>query len=309
MSDSAPIPSAEHLVELRRAREVELILSFCDGNLLGTPEMAEIGHILPPAVLANPPPPDLAASVDDYAAAIGTSRRTVFRWLDLGRKARDHCPLDDPAAMLGWWSRNMHHKVPDYLSAWVARSGSTPVRTVALAPRNILPGAGAPAGAPEPRAAQPDRLPIDLKQLGGQGLEHSVLILKQIVEANGQLLATAFADPNDQSLAHYQSRYEKSVEMLRRADQSLLALQKARGDLAPRSEYRSDLVNLLVGLRGMFRRRADNICAALAHTLSPDQLGTVRALLAAEAARDEKQLRTSRFWIETSSGEIQLPAA
>lgn len=308
MSEPAGIPTAAHLVALRSAREAELLLQFCDGKVLGAEEMAEVAHILPPEVLANPPAPELVRAPEAYAAEIGTSKRTVFRWLELGRKNKDHCPVDDPAQMLGWWARNMTHKVPDYVSEWVARAKTIPRAQVATNSRTAHARVGAGA-LPDPKGAQPDRLAIDINKLGGQGLESSVLILKQIVEANGQLLASAFNDPNDSSLAHYQSRYEKSVEMLRKADQSLLALQKARGDLAPRGEYRNDLVNLLVGLRGMLRRRADNVCAKLSTSLSPEQLGLVRAALVAEAARDEKLLRTSRFWIEEPSGEIQLPAA
>ena len=270
--------------------------------------MAEVAHILPPEVLANPPAPELTKAPEDYAAEIGTSKRTVHRWLELGRKNKDHCPIDAPDEMVGWWSRNMSHKVPDYLTIWVSRAKSE--LTVKVRGASELPSGGGGAGAAGgSKGNQPDRAAIDINKLGGQGLESSVLILKQIVEANGQLLASAFNDPNDSSLAHYQSRYEKSVEMLRKADQSLLALQKARGDLAPRGEYRNDLVALMVGLRGMLRRRADNVCAQLSTILTAEQLGQVRAILVDAARADEKLLRTSRFWIETPAGEIQLPAA
>lgn len=270
--------------------------------------MAEIVHVLPSEVLANPPEPELKRPADEYAAELGTSRRTVFRWLELGRKNRDHCPLHDPALMLGWWARNMTHKTPDYLAQWVSRTKSAPAVTVPGAAGKSPAGSGAAAGA-KSQGEQPDRAAIDMKGLAGHGLDHAVVILRQNVEATARLMSGAFSDPNDQNLAHYQSRFEDAVEQLRKAEQSQIALQKARGDLAPRSEFRSDLVNLLLGLRGMMRRSADNLCAAFAHDLPPEQLGKLRAALLAEAQRYEKQFRTARFWQEVPDGKIEIPAA
>jgi hypothetical protein len=307
VSEPATIPTGERLAALRRGREAELILQFCDGKILGEVEMAEVSHILPPEVLANPPEPELRRTADEYAAELGTSRRTVFRWLELGRKNKDHCPLGDPALMLGWWSRNMQHKVPAYLSEWVSRTRSTVPGAVAPSAGKIPSG----AGAAEAKGKTPpaDRAAIDIESLAGHGLERAVHMLRQNVEACARLLAAAYNSANDQNLAHLQSRYDDSVEQLRKTEQSLIALQKARGDLAPRSEFRSDLVNLLLGVRGMMRRSADNLCAAFAHDLSPELLGKLRAALTAESQRYEKQFRTARFWQETPDGKVEIPAA
>jgi hypothetical protein len=259
---------------------------------------------LPAEVLANPPDPVLAKSADQYASDLKTDRRTIYRWLALGRTNKDPVPLDEPAKMLAWWARNMKHRVPEYLNDWVSRTKPTVAGTVPAASNHSSAGAGAP-----PPAAQPDRVAIDLGKLTGHGLEAAVLILRQNVEATAKLLSAALNDPNDQRLAHYQSRFEEAVEQLRKAEGSLLTLQKARGDLAPRSEFRSDLHTLITGLRGMMRRRADNICATLSRHLSLEQIALVRAAVVAQGASEEQLLRTSRHWQVTPAGELQFPAA
>lgn len=265
--------------------------------------MAEIGHILPAEALANPPIPEPAKDVATYAAELKTTKRTIYRWLELGRTNKDAVPLDDPALMLAWWTRNMTHKVPDYLADWVARS-----KSATAAASSSAPAATAGSSAHE-QGGQPDRVAIDMGKLTGHGLEAAVLILRQNVEATAKLLSDSLKDPNDQRLAHNQKRFEDAVEQLRKAESSLLALQKARGDLAPRSEFRADLYTLVTGLRGMMRRRADNICSTMSAHLTPEQLGHLRAALVAQGADEEKLLRTSRHWQVNTAGELQLPAA
>lgn len=301
VTDPAAHLTTEKLSALRRAREGELLVRFCDGNRLSEVEMAEIAHVLPAAVLLNPPMPEPARAADDYAADIGTSRRTVFRWLAIGREAKDPCPLDEPAKVLAWWSRRMSHKVPDYLSAWAGRARPATPAT----PPPASPGASAASATPPPAT----RASIDLAQLAGHGLERAVQIQRQAVEAAAKLLGDAYLNPNDEALSNYQRRYDEAVDQLRKAEDSLLRLQKARGDLAPRAEFRSELVTLLLGLRGMMRRRADNICATMAPLLTPEQLGHLRAAIVAEGEHDEKLLRDCRFWKVGPEGEVQLPAA
>jgi hypothetical protein len=200
----------------------------------------------------------------------------------------------------------MSHKPPSYLTEWIGAAKPAPLVTVPGASNSLPTGKGA---AESGKTGQPDRAAIDMRMLAGHGLEAAVQILRQNVEATANMLADAMKDPNDQKLSHYQSRFEEATEQLRKGENSLLALQKARGDLAPRSEFRSDLVTIMLALRGMIRRRADNVCATLANTLTPEQLGLVRAALVAEADRDEKQLRTAKFWVVAPDGTLHLPAA
>lgn len=203
----------------------------------------------------------------------------------------------------------MVNRAPRPVREWANRSRSAPVVTVPATTRNTPTGTGAGVPPPMGQGGPGDRVAIDMAALAGHGLEAAVQTLRQNVEALSQMLARAMNNPDDTNLAHYQRRFEEAFDQLRKAEGSLLALRKSRGELAPRTEFRSDLHTLMTGLRGMMRRRADNICSALADALTPEQLGLVRAAVVAEGERDEQLLRSSRYWQLTSTGDIQLPAA
>jgi hypothetical protein len=297
------------------------VRKFALGRPLSEMEMAEVAHLLPAAVLADPPPfvVEYRREIPDYAAEIGVSKRTVYRWRDIGIETRDPVPLDNPGQILAWWARRFDREVPGHLVKWAANHASAGQGdAAAVSP----PASKAPSPAAEddePGDTQKvQRQAIDLKGLSGMGLEASVQLLRQTVEANSKLLATALANPNDDALAHYQGRYEKSVEQLRKAESALFQFQKLRGDLAPRTEFRADLVAMLTGLRGMGRRRADNLTSAvgkaiaslqLAPAVAAQILGAVRAAATAEAEKDEQQLRSARFWKTSPAGEVEPRAA
>jgi hypothetical protein len=58
-----------------------------------------------------------------YAARYGSAERSVKRWVSLGKKNGDPCPLDDPAGVRDWWGRNMKHRVPAEILAACALAG------------------------------------------------------------------------------------------------------------------------------------------------------------------------------------------
>ena len=75
-----------------------------------------------------------------YAELFGVSVRTVKRWAATAEKP----PFDAPAAMLGWWERNMTQRVPEsILSAASGKSAPVqvdlPVPTVPVERRELLP--------------------------------------------------------------------------------------------------------------------------------------------------------------------------
>ncbi|MFC7337282.1 hypothetical protein ACFQY0_08860 [Haloferula chungangensis] len=51
-------------------------------------------------------------TLEDYSAWYGKSQRTIKRWRQMGVQKRDLCPLDDPAALVGWWLRHQRQRVP-----------------------------------------------------------------------------------------------------------------------------------------------------------------------------------------------------
>jgi hypothetical protein len=284
---------------------------FADGRPLAEMEQAELAHLLPAEVLSDPPPlrVEYLREAPEYAAAIGVHKRSVYRWIDAGIEARDPCPLDQPGEILAWWARLMSKSAPEYLVKWAANQSAPG------AGEGSRPADGKPAAKKEDAddTRQPERQAIDITRLSGMGLEASVQLLRQTVEANAKLLAAALNDPNDDALAHYQPRYEKSVEQLRKAETALFQFQKLRGDLAPRSEFRADLVAIMTGLRGMMRRRANNVAAAarlaLVQLKLPDAtiatvLGVVQTAVEVEGRREEAQLRSAKNWKILPSGEV-----
>lgn len=317
MADSPLAPTAESLSALKRASEVALLRRWLSGELLPQSDMAALMHVLPAEVLANPPSPDYPESADAYALQMGVSRRTIFRWIATGRDKRARCPLDRPSDMVAWFERLHGRRAPDELTAWVAKRSNQAPPIIAQLP---LPPAGAGSPPSTEPGVPPAREAIDMNALAGTGLEGAIAVLKQQVAANASLLANAYNDPSDDALTHYQSRFEKSVEQLRKAEKSALELAKARGDLAPRSEFRSDLMKLSIGLRGMHRRMVDNVVTELkrvraAGELAMDEaafellLGHVSKAVESVRGRELTQLRSARHWQQMPDGSVQPAAA
>ena len=296
------------IAALNRSRQQRLLERWSSGARLTASEKDEIAPLIAtrPPGFDNPPPsedpstlclePPLARSPEQYAAEIGASRRTIFRWLAAGRSVNDYCPLDHPADMLAWWDRRMSKRPPACLVRWVeARAASSP-----------------PSSSPENSPADPrDAVSVNLTDLHGYGLEAAVVILRRSVEARANALSEAYKSTDDSAQQRAQGKFDAAVEELRKAEKALHDLQKARGDLAPRSEFTTDLVSLASALRGMRRRMPDNIIGALrksAAAFSEEQLVAVRAAVDLERAAEENLFRNARHWRTLPDGEI-LPLA
>jgi hypothetical protein len=78
-----------------------------------------------------------------YALRYGASERTVKRWRTMGSD-EDPCPLDDPEAMLGWWSRHSPQKVPDGVNRAVIKARKAAGGAIAAAVEGELPLVSAP---------------------------------------------------------------------------------------------------------------------------------------------------------------------
>ena len=323
MANGANEVTAEHLADLKSTREAQLVRKFVSGRPLLELEMSELAHLIPAAALANPPPlrPEYRREIPEYAAEIGVHKRSVYRWVDAGVEARDPVPLDQPGQILAWWGRHMSRSAPEYLEKWAANSNPRGVGAPpAAVGSEIRPLGERPKSESSDDANGDDRKSIrqaiDITAMSGMGLEASVQLLRQTVEANAKLVAAALSNPDDNALTHYQTRFEKGVDQLRKAEEALFKFQKMRGDLAPKSEFRADLIWLLTGLRGMLRRRADNTTAAARKALEPLKLpaeiiaqilGAVHAASTVESARDEQLLRSTKTWKAAPSGEIIFP--
>lgn len=304
--DSDSGPTLGQLQEIKRGREAQLLRKWTGGQALSHEEMAEVAHILPPEILAKPPTPR-ARYLHDYAyyaTAIGYDVRNIKRLVAIGKEARSLPPLDDPAQLPDWWERMrilglLKQHAPQRLvdaATKVASAQPPPAAPSAGAP----PAPSAPAGAPPPAPpppAQPPTTKIDFAQIEAIGLEGAVRELQlQLSAAQIELRKARELGMEEVTINRRQKAFDATLDSLRKSEKALQDLQIARGDLAPVADFRRDLITIATTLRGMMRRRADNICTALAAALSSEQLGLVRAAIEVEGEREQTLLRSARHW-------------
>lgn len=314
---TAPGPTLEQLQNIKRSREALLIRKWTGGQALSREEMSEIAHILPPGLLAQPPEPRARYLHDyaHYAAALGYDVRNIKRLVSVGKKARLLPPLDAPAQFPEWWERMRHlghlkQQVPQRLvdaasKALAAAPATPPIVPVEdkSAPSQNSSTPPPAAGAPPPPPTAPPTTRIDFASIEAIGLEGAVRELQlQLSAAQIELRKAREAGLEEITITRRQKAFDATLDSLRKSEKALQDLQIARGDLAPVADFRRDLITIATTLRGMLRRRADNICAALADTLTSEQLGLVRAAIEAEGQREQTLLRSARHWKTPADG-------
>jgi hypothetical protein len=206
----------------------------------------------------------------------------VKRWVRRGKELNDLPPLDQPELMASWWRRCMDHQVPDVL--------------LALAPPSGAGVASKPSSSAEGELDQTARLPRDFSQITGLGIEANVEELRRSHAINNQLLTEALHDtaPNENTIALRQRNYERTFELLRKAESTLIDLQKQRGDLIDRESVRTELANVFEALRLMRETMPRRILIEL-EKISPKRLARIFRLLekyllpAAEKARADEE--------------------
>lgn len=122
--------------------------------------------------------PAKKATYRDHAKRYGKSVRTVKGWAAIGKEAGDPAPLDDPEAMIDWWTRRMQHRVPDTL--WKAAGSEVMME---------LPKQAAPKTAEKPEVPA-DEIPLPL-EVTGSGLEAEIQRLELLAQQLGQTAAEA----------------------------------------------------------------------------------------------------------------------
>jgi hypothetical protein len=315
MSQAPEVPTQAALLELRESARAAILRAWVNGQVLTADQMAQVSDLVPPRLLANPPAPRLGYRHEQvhYAGVYGCDLRTIKRYVGLGKKARRPCPLDDPAAMPRWWEEVkaiglIKQAVSQHILDAAAKAPPPAVSPGLLAPAgsSAAPGASVPAA---PSVALPGAgTKVDFGNLRGVGLEAAVRELEIQLDANQRALREAMErGENDIIVSKRKKHFEDTLDLLRKTEDSLQKLQAARGDLAPVSEFRSDLTTILTTLRGMKRKLAENVCAALADRFTPEQLQIVRDAIGVEARREETLLRNARHWQRTSEGVVILP--
>lgn len=299
------VPTEETLQSVRDAGRAAVLRLWVGGQVLSPEQMAQVSDIIPPALLATPPCPQPGYLHDQarYAEIYGCYIRTIKRYVSLGKQARKPCPLDDPAAMPGWWDEM---RAAGFTKQRVSQHILDAAAKAAESARADSPAVGPviPSQLPA-KPLLPVGTKIDVEQLTGIGLAEAVKELSLQLAADQQELRKARADGlGEVTVTRRLKEYNTTLESLRKTEESLLKLQEARGDLVSLSGVRTDLVTLMTTLRGMKRKLAANVCEAVAALLTPEQLAAVRAAIEAEGQREEIHLRSAKQWRRNPDGSV-----
>lgn len=319
MSDTAQL-TAEQLAAGREKRRGRLFEKHCDGARLTADERAEISDLIGAAeksARANqlelePSPTSkinkrtgLAHPIAHYAAQLDVGLRTVKRWLAVGVKARDACPLDDLPQFGEWWKRVNPGRAPDSrvaVSIEKAIKANASTGTVAGdrgahvenreqlldgASKEGAPPAGAAPAATKPLAVEPSKPLLALGDVAGITFEQDLSRAARIHAANMELLERAFASGSHVELDDRQRKAERSQRMLHVAQTAFDEHLKQRGDLLPREEVKRELLRVhtamaqsLVGVFvqvGVARERAIALCDSWYGHLRQSRFATATA--------------------------------
>lgn len=268
-------PSEQELETMQDARTASLIRRWLAGKKLTDEEKIEVHQRadIPLDVLsAGPSSPGAREAVSklkstrkhakypkklpEYAAVFGQTDRTIKRWVKRGKETGELPPLDNPPHMAAWWRRNMDNQVPDYLLGFVTTpdplANSSDVRSPAAATGN-----------------SGDTGPRDFSNIKGLGLEENVQGLRRSHAINKQLLDEALhADPPIDSVTQLRHKnFERSFELLRKAEGTLLEFKQLSGALVDPEPIRAELAQVFESLRLMRETMTDHILIEMEKSL------------------------------------------
>lgn len=175
-----------------------------------------------------------------FAALYRTGWRTLFRWVEIGEKAGDPCPLAEPANMPAWWSRHMVHRVPAAIEEAAIAALRSPAPE-ALGPNAESPAAAAPSasssGNPPPPSG-PRGPSIDLESFDPEEGDR-LRELKQIQAAKFAQLRDALKRGDDCTIL--EGKYLKLSETIDKIESRVIERLKKRELYILRSEVERDL--------------------------------------------------------------------
>lgn len=204
---------------------------------------------------------------DQYGA--GLDPRTMRRWIAEGKTSGDSCPLEDPAALKGWWARNKKWSVPD----WLLRAAAKAPKPASEPPPAPTPGVPMPAAAVEP---PPPGVALNLDDFElGEG--EAVSQQRSLVALLWSELRKAYLTPGGE-VDMLQSKYNKATEALRRLEKDDREDRKSRGLLIPRITVQRDIETACELIRQMSeteKRRVLELCP----TLGLNERGEVAAAI------------------------------
>lgn len=295
-------PSPQELETMRDARTASLLRRWLGGRKLTDEEKIEVAQRagMPlDILLAGPSAPGAKEAaqgalstrkhvkyekkLSEYGPIFGQTDRTVKRWIRRGKELGDLPPLDAPDRMAAWWRRCMDHQVPDRLLGFLPSSGGPD-------PRTGNDDTGSRAISSEAGSAP------DFSQIKSLGIRENVEALRQTHAINKHLLDQALQaqQPNESAAQLRQKNFERSFELLRKGEQTLIELEKASGGLIDRETVAAELAQLLESLRLMRETMPRRVMIEI-EKLLPRRLQRVSRLLekslrpAIEKARDDEE--------------------
>jgi hypothetical protein len=281
-------PSPEELETMKDARTASLIRRWLSGKKLTDDEKIEVSQraSIPLDILvAGPSSPGAKEAVQratntrkhakypkklpEYAAFYGKDERTIKRMIRRGKELGDLPPLDEPSKMAAWWRRSMDHDVPDWLLGFLDNSGAPDPRA----------SSGDAAGSSNTRSG--DTGPRDLTKIKSLDIAENVEALRQTHAINKHLLDEALhaSEPNDTLISLRRKNFEGSFELLRKAEITLIEIQKQRGNLLDREQVQTEQAQLFETLRLMRETMTPRVMATLEQIL-PRRLQRVFRTLA-----------------------------
>lgn len=280
-------PSPEQLELMQEQRRAGLIRRWLKAGKLSESEKAEISDLIPLDILnAGPTAPGAqeAASgalntrkhakfkkkLPEYCDTYETGDRGLKYWIRRGKLLNDLPPLDEPEKMADWWRRCMPQQVPDKLLAYEKPAARDPIGV----PGDERSSQGSPAAGESDganRQSGSDRSPRDFSKVQSLDIAENVEALRHTHAVNKHLLDEALAadPPNDNASQLRQKNFERSFELLRKAESTLIELQRQRGDLIDAESVRTELAQFLESLRLMRETMPRRVTIELERILPP----------------------------------------
>lgn len=216
--------------------------------------------------------------------------RAVRRWIALGRKRNDPCPVSNPGKLLSWWRRNMKQMPP--------------ARMVHLAVNEAAERSGADI-VPFPGKVTP----IDLQSIDADAAlpGESVRRVRRLVKGVYSQLETAFAEgsPEIDSLSN---GFAKASDLLRKLEAADREAQRQRGRLVPVDEIQRDaaaFAEMLKAMRETMAKRVLELCPEVPAQFKP---GIVSAIEKIRANEDKIFARFGMITDETEFNDLLIGA-
>jgi hypothetical protein len=190
-----------------------------------------------------------------YAERYETGIRTNKRWVAVGKSASDRCPLDDPEAMLVWWSRRMKQQPPDGLYSALRKEKPDVLGELPLEKSPSAPATDPPPPAPAAPAEE-------------ENIDESELTLEAVLDRLHRMevrLSRKAVDPGQAK------PYLDTVSRLTATTTKLREEAERQGALIPRvlaaaaiNEFHAPIAS---GVRGLYR----SWCEAIGVPPSPER--------------------------------------